>query len=267
MVCWINTCNANLETKAKAIKETWGKRCDVLLFVADQTNNSFPTIGFNTTEGKLRMVPRIFKAFDYVYRHHLDDGDWFLRSDDDAYVIMENLRYMLTSYNAAEKWYLGEAYDFGPKQGFNSGGASFVLSKAALSALYMRAAGECTNEYKTVGRDDIELGRCLYHLGVNISDTRDILNGSRFHPYRPVQHLNGTFCVVNGREFMKYGCTKVSGENNNDDNKNSNNNNNSNNDTTTTTKNNNGVHVANEVIPYKNERGLSTYLVKCVCAV
>jgi len=168
-----------LANKAQAIKDTWGKRCNRLLFIADENNNIFPTVGFKTIEGKLNMVTRIFNAFDYVYEHYFDDADWFLRSDDDTYVIMENLRYLLASYNASDKWYLGAAYNFGTKQGFNSGGASFVLSVAALRTLYNRPRDKCKLQHRTVGRDDLVLGICLYELGVNISDTRDVMNRTR----------------------------------------------------------------------------------------
>ena len=199
-----------MANKAEAIKDTWGKRCNRLLFIADENNDIFPTIGFKTIEGKLNMVTRIFNAFDYVYEYYFDDADWFLRSDDDTYVIMENLRYLLASYNASDKWYLGAAYNFGTKQGFNSGGASFVLSVAALRTLYNRPRDKCKLQHRTVGRDDLVLGKCLYELGVKISDTRDVMNRSRFHPYRPTDHILGRFCVVNGRVMMKYDCKKVS---------------------------------------------------------
>jgi len=181
-----------------------------LIFVSDHENDSFPTIGFNTTEGKIHMVPRIFKAFDYIYEHHLNDGDWFLRSDDDAYVIMENLRHSLTSYNPTQKWYLRSTYIFGTRQGFNSGGATIVLSKKALDTLYHRPANSCRNEKITRGADDLELGRCLLELGVKPSNTRDKLNRTRFHPYRPIDHILGSHCTVRGHQRMKYGCKEVS---------------------------------------------------------
>ena len=35
----------------------------------------------------------VFQAFTYVWENHRDDADWFIKADDDTFVIMENLKW------------------------------------------------------------------------------------------------------------------------------------------------------------------------------
>ena len=46
-------------------------------------------------------------AWRYVYDNHLSDYDWFLKVDDDTFIIMENLRYMLRSEDHFQPVYFG----------------------------------------------------------------------------------------------------------------------------------------------------------------
>jgi glycoprotein-N-acetylgalactosamine 3-beta-galactosyltransferase len=54
------------------------------------------------------------------------------QADDDTYIIMENLKSMLTSYNTSEPIALGCKFSYIVKSGYLSGGAGYVLSKEAL---------------------------------------------------------------------------------------------------------------------------------------
>ena len=70
-------------------------------------------------------------AFKYVYENNFEEYDWFVKADDDTYMIIENLRYLLKDYNSSHPLYFGRKLIW-EEQGFMSGGAGYVLSKEAL---------------------------------------------------------------------------------------------------------------------------------------
>ena len=52
VLCLVMTQPKNLRTKAAAVKNTWGRRCNKLLFISSVPDRELPALGFNTTEGK-----------------------------------------------------------------------------------------------------------------------------------------------------------------------------------------------------------------------
>lgn len=47
ILCWVMTYPKVLEKKARVVKETWGRHCNVLLFMSSKENKTFPTVGLN----------------------------------------------------------------------------------------------------------------------------------------------------------------------------------------------------------------------------
>lgn len=188
VLCWVMTQPRNHVKKARHVKATWGRRCNTLLFMSSQSDSQLPAVALNVTESRNHLWAKTKAAFDYVARHHLRDHDWFLKADDDTYVVVENLRYFLRDKNASQAVYYGCRFKPYVKQGYMSGGAGYVLSREALRRLARRRPQDgCRAD--AGGAEDVEMGRCLQRLGVAAGDSRDAAGRGRFFPLVPESHL------------------------------------------------------------------------------
>ena len=193
----------NLDSKTKYVKKTWGKRCDILLFFGSEGDDEFPVIGVNVTEGRSHLTEKTHEAFRYVYKHYMDKADWFLKADDDAYVLVDNLKQYLSGLNTSEGLHLGfTAVGVTPK-GFNSGGAGYVLSKEALRRFGTRGWDKQICPYLG-GAEDADMSRCMYHLGVNIVNVLDEKNRTRFHSHHPLTHIYSSDTFISTRSMSGY---------------------------------------------------------------
>ncbi|XP_015769670.1 PREDICTED: glycoprotein-N-acetylgalactosamine 3-beta-galactosyltransferase 1-like [Acropora digitifera] len=186
ILCWVMTSPNTLHTKGKPVKETWGKRCNKLLFMSSEEDPSFPAIGLDVSEGRDELWHKTRAAWDYVYQHHFDDADWFIKADDDTFVIIENLRHLVSSLDSEKPHYLGRHFKtFG---GYNSGGAGYVFSKETLRR-FKKALGDTSLCSKDSFAEDVEVGKCLGAMGVKPAYTRDTGGRETFMPLPPEHHL------------------------------------------------------------------------------
>ncbi|XP_037027760.1 glycoprotein-N-acetylgalactosamine 3-beta-galactosyltransferase 1-like isoform X2 [Bradysia coprophila] len=195
VLCWIMTTAENHKSKALHVKNTWGRRCNKLLFMSNVEDSDLDSIGLNITDDHDHLWGKTKLSFEYIYKQHLYDYDWFLKADDDTYVIVENLRYLLHQYSTEDPIYFGSqfqvvlpSYHF--HQIYMSGGAGYVLSREAVRRLVERAIPNgniCLGG--DLGPEDVVLGYCLSHVNVSAVDTRDSTGRERFFPFEPTAHL------------------------------------------------------------------------------
>ncbi|KAK3103196.1 hypothetical protein FSP39_017276 [Pinctada imbricata] len=201
----------NHKTKALSIKETWGKRCDVNLFISSATDVTLPTVALNVSEGRDNLWAKTKAAFEHVYQNYSKKADWFLKADDDTYVIIENLRQFLQDKNASEPLYFGKRLKPHLTQGYMSGGAGYVLSHKALERLVtegFRNSSICETQKRK--DEDLEIGKCFDHLGIVPGDTRDDKERERFMSYRIEQHLYPQLMLPLTRNYSYYPQKKMS---------------------------------------------------------
>ncbi|XP_059148646.1 glycoprotein-N-acetylgalactosamine 3-beta-galactosyltransferase 1-like [Physella acuta] len=193
VACWIMTSPTNLRSKAIHVKNTWAKRCNLVLFMSSVADPEFPAVGLDVPEGRDHLTAKTMKAFKYLYDHHMADADWFLKADDDTYVIVENLRYLLLNEDPTQPVYFGQRFKPYVKQGFAGGGSGYVLSKEALRRYGEVGSKDSKMCVKDKGHEDVEMGQCLQNLGVRLKDTTDVMNRTRFHCFDPSFVLKARF--------------------------------------------------------------------------
>ena len=184
ILCWIMTSPDNIPKRAKSVKDTWGKRCDILLFFSSKEDPNFPAIGLNVEEGPAKLYDKARASLEYIYNHHLNDADWFLKADDDTYAIIENLRSHLSKLNTSEPHYLGRIFTH---DGIYNSGGGYVFSRETLRR-FKKALGEpsCPQHHPF---EDVAVGKCLKVQGVVPVRTTDSSDKETFMVLTLESHL------------------------------------------------------------------------------
>lgn len=187
ILCWVMTAPGTLHTKARHVRATWARHCNVALFMSSRPDPGFPAVGLPVGEGRQQLYWKTIRAFQYVHRHHLGQADWFLKADDDTFVVVANLRWLLAAHSPERPVYFGKRFRPFARQGYMSGGAGYVLSREALRRFVGAvASGTCGHSGPV---EDLALGQCLEKLGVEAGDSRDTRGRETFHPFAPETHL------------------------------------------------------------------------------
>uniref|UniRef100_A0A1I8A9Z3 N-acetylgalactosaminide beta-1,3-galactosyltransferase n=2 Tax=Steinernema glaseri TaxID=37863 RepID=A0A1I8A9Z3_9BILA len=177
VLCWVMTSFKNTYEKAVHINATWAPRCNKHIFFSADPKSGLPTHDLNVTEGRDHLFGKSKAAFRYLYENELHNYDWFLKADDDTYVVVENLRLMLMAHSPEDPIYFGHKYK--PFGEYMSGGAGYVLSREALRRFSEESLPDPEKCHPGEdGMEDIEMGYCLK-------------NGRyRMLPYNPFKHLD-----------------------------------------------------------------------------
>ena len=141
---------------------------------------------------RLRCVLHIYSLFSFENEHR------FFIGGDDLFVMPHNLKTYLASLvykdgadPKTKEYFVGRRFAPGGRDPFNSGGAGYTLSQATLRKFLanMDDAQHCSANAHT-SMEDVMIARCLTHLGIHYTDTRDANGRERFHPFAPGTHLH-----------------------------------------------------------------------------
>ncbi|TKR95590.1 hypothetical protein L596_009734 [Steinernema carpocapsae] len=207
LFCFVTTIPRYHATRAQTVVETWLQRCDHgELF----TSNSswlpevvpYRTIYRNLNDTYEELFWKSKISLFYVFTHISPNFDWYLKADDDTYVITENLRAYLASFDASKPHYIGFRMKPYLKDGYNSGGAGYVLSRQAMrifaEILYYDESLCKFNEFEDVG-----IGKCLANAGIYPTITSDVEGRQRFLPYDFQQVYEGMLSSKEAEYWFK----------------------------------------------------------------
>ena len=139
-------------------------------------------------EGWPRLWGKMRRILTYLRRHQGDSFDWFVKADDDTYIVVDNLRALLSRHDSSEPiWFGSRLRHDKVSAGYMSGGAGYALSRQALKLVVDRALDDQQQQQQQqplancsrseYGFEDLELGRCLQGVGVVAGDSRDPTDG------------------------------------------------------------------------------------------
>uniref|UniRef100_A0A0N4Z5D4 N-acetylgalactosaminide beta-1,3-galactosyltransferase n=1 Tax=Parastrongyloides trichosuri TaxID=131310 RepID=A0A0N4Z5D4_PARTI len=171
---------------------TWVKRCDGHIYATGVNDREIHAIKAFKNDGYEYSYAKIRNGLKYVYKNFQGQYDFILKSDSDAYIIMENLRMHLYNRNPDEHLYAGyQMYThtpkIQPKFALNQGGVGYVLSRKTVKDLV--EIGFKNKKYclkKNDGFEDVEIARCLKNMNIFPHDARDYRNRQLFFPTDPI---------------------------------------------------------------------------------
>uniref|UniRef100_A0A914WEK5 N-acetylgalactosaminide beta-1,3-galactosyltransferase n=1 Tax=Plectus sambesii TaxID=2011161 RepID=A0A914WEK5_9BILA len=190
VLCWIMT-HSKAKDRQDAIVDTWGSRCNMLLFIegggsnitAHRKEELFKTvhkIELYMKESYENLWEKTKLAFRYIHENYKDQFDWIFKVDDDSYVIMENLRLFVNSKSQEDPHFYGCQYQ--ALGGYNSGGPGYVMSALNLNKLIQSfSMPQCSQG--SAGAEDVEVANCLRLVGISPGDSRDAQR-FRFSPFK-----------------------------------------------------------------------------------
>lgn len=189
------TSEDHLDSLVLAINNTWAPELPRVIFFIPYSRDSefhekytkvlgIPVVQLDvdSEEDTAPQLKLSFKMLKYMYEHHINNYDWFLRAEDSIYIKPEKLMEFINSANSSRSSYIGRpaAASFSSAaEGLNgnhetnlytherycSGKTGVLLSRTTLQKL-APSLDSCLEDALS-DSDDKELGRCLFNnLGV-----------------------------------------------------------------------------------------------------
>ena len=137
--CFVLSANNRHLTSSRAIVYSWGKRCDRFYFVTRLQNTSVDLMMLEKFENitditSTTITQHTFDVFLYLQKEQLFSSyHWFLRASDDSYVIIPNLRRLITQLNRRKNnrplAYVGDVEQMYKKYQISTSGSVMLFNR------------------------------------------------------------------------------------------------------------------------------------------
>ena len=186
VACVVMTDAGRLNSMGRDVRATWAHRCNEVLYVSTVANKTFPAVAI--PEGPDRTL----RALKYAYAQYQNDVDWYFKVEDNTYVVVENLRYLLSQHDPGQPLMLGNPWFTWKKLFGEESTNSGCLSREALARFVRSTADvECK-----------DIADCSAGAGVKVVETKDVHGRSRFSTYlKSFRHLEEVCIVVTYYNF------------------------------------------------------------------
>ena len=192
LFCICSTTTPRHRDRVKAVRKTWGKRCDRLIFASDSYDYDLQTYQFFPASGRKYISFKMYRAWIYVYKNFIskekeypeNEYHWFVKGDDDTFIIVENLRKHLARLDPSEPHYMGHPFSKNDSiyHRHYISGALEILSKESVRRLVERAMPytDLCPTPKLWANEDAFLGYCLGSIGIKPNGLFDEIGRNRF---------------------------------------------------------------------------------------
>ncbi len=185
----VMTAEQFLETRAKAVFDTWGRNVSgKLMFFSSsgETTLEAPVVSLpGVNDSQYPPLKKSLMMVKYMYDHHIDGYEWFMRADDDVYVRNDKLVRFLRSLNSSDDIHLGHAgigkkeeremLNLSPGENYCMGGPGVILSQSVLRKVGPHLEHCLQTAPKLHMHEDIELGKCIRrYAGVSCTRSHEV---------------------------------------------------------------------------------------------
>ena len=210
ILCLVTTVVGQQESQALAVTLTWGGRCTQLLFVTSKPLGDLPHVVLNIPENRHHQTAKTISSFEYAYQRYINDFDWFLKTDDKTFIVVENLRFFLSHVRRKTPAYLGFYVQQFVGQGYMSGGAGYVVSQEALRMLGRKGLRDSSMCKQDGEMEDVDFGKCLENRGIRPFYTKDVFQRETFLPQKLLNLLVGPNSMIRRAEKYRTASNVVS---------------------------------------------------------